>query len=110
MKIVNKIPEFNAILELDDFESAGANEEVLLPFNEADQKIVVLIKNSGAEAIITVKPGDSAFAGEADYELKVSANATSAMALESGRFKKKDGAVHLVSTADTLSYQVIAMP
>ena len=110
MEKINKIPEYNTPLELNDFKSAGANEEMLLPYEEADNKIIVLIKNEGAEATVTVKPGDSSFAGGSDYVIKVPGNATSALAMESGKFKKKDGCVHLVSTANTLSYQIIAMP
>ena len=109
---VNKIPAWNESVNLEDVaNAAGANDEVLLPFDEADQKLVVLVDNSAAaSATLTVKPGDMPMSGAEDYVITVPGNTAVAIALESGRFKKKDGYVHVIASAATLGFQLIAMP
>lgn len=108
----NKIPGWNETVEVTDVLNAdAANGEVLIPYTEADQKLVVLIKNSAtAEGTVTIKAGEMPMSGNEDLVLTIPASKTVALALESGRHKFKDGYVHASASATTIGFQLIAMP
>ena len=109
---VNKIPEFNQGIKLEAAKKpSGDNEEVLIPYKEADNKLILLVNNEGgAEATITVEPGDMPMSGAEEDILSVPADSSVAIAFESGRYKKKDGYLHIIASNSTLGFQLIAMP
>ena len=108
---VNKIPLWNECVELIDILNADASKEVNVPYTDADHKLVLLVKNSGSgEGTITVAPGEMPMSGNEELEIKVPAGKTIACAFESGRFKKKDGNIHIVSSSTELGFQLIALP
>lgn len=108
---VNKIPAWNETVEISEVQyPTQANEVVKIPYEEADQKLVLLIDNGGEEGTVTIQPGEMPMSGNSDYVITVPANKSIAVALESGKFKKKDGFVHIVASATTIGFQLIAMP
>lgn len=107
----NKIPVWNESVVLEESANADASKEVKVPYTEADHKLVLIIKNTGeADETITVAPGEMPMSGNEELEISVPAGETIACAFESGRFKKKDGNIHIVSSSTDLGFQLIAMP
>lgn len=106
---MNKIPEFNESVVLEDLATAAAGTEVIIPFEEVDQKTVVLVTNDGAaSADVTFKKGDM-LQGTEDKVISVPANKTIAVALESGKFKTKEGNVKATVSA-SLGFQLVVLP
>lgn len=108
---LNKIPVWNETVVLEAIQKpTEANEEIKIPYDEADNKLVLIISNSGNAATATVKTGEMPMSGSEDTVLTIPANKSVAIALESGKYKKKDGCVHIIASATTLGFQLIAMP
>ena len=109
---VNKIPDWNETVEISEVQyPTEANEIVKIPYEEADQKLVLLLDNGGEEeGTVTIQPGEMPMSGRSELVLNIPAETAVAVALESGRFKKKDGFVYAVSSSELISFQLIAMP
>lgn len=106
---MNKIKKFNDCSVLEDKIQIDAEEEILIPYEEADNKIIILVSNDGAgSGDITFEKGDMLQATE-DLTITVPAGKTIAVALESGKFKKKNGNVKAIASAE-LGIQLIALP
>ena len=107
----NKIPVWNESVVLEEIAKADASKEVNVPYTDADHKLVLVVNNAGsADGTITVTPGEMPMSGNEELEISVPAGKTIACAFESGRFKKKDGNIHIVSSSTDLGFQLIAMP
>ena len=106
---MNKIPEFNESVVLEASATASSGTEVIIPFEEADQKTVILVTNSGgSSADVTFKKGDM-LQGTEDKVISVPANKTIAVALESGKFKNNDGNLKATVSA-SLGFQLVVLP
>ena len=107
---VNKIPSFNGYVVLDEKVIANAGDEILIPFTDSDQKLLILVTNTvGAEdAEIIFEKGEMLQSTD-DLEIMVAEGKTIAVSLESGKFKKKDGNVKATVT-ESLEIQLIALP
>lgn len=106
---VNKIPNFNGYVVLDEKVVANAGDEILIPFTHSDQKLLILVSNTGAEdAEIIFEKGEMLQSTD-DLEIMVPEGKTIAVSLESGKFKKKDGNVKATVT-ESLEIQLIALP
>lgn len=106
---INKIPKFNEYAELEAEVTVTSADEASIPYEEADHKIVILVSNKGGNsAEVTFEKGDM-LQGTEDLIVTVPAETTVAIALESGKFKKKDGNVKATVSGD-LSFQLIALP
>ena len=108
---VNKIPAWNESVVLNEIEKADASREVKVPYEEADHKLVLIVKNTGgADETIAVAPGEMPMSGNEELEISVPAGESIAIAFESGRYKKKDGYIHIESSSTDLGFQLIALP
>ena len=108
---VNKIPDWNETVEISEVQyPTEANEVVKIPYEEADQKLVLLIDNGGEEGTVTIQPGEMPMSGRSELVLHIPAETAIAVAVESGRFKKKDGFVYAVPSSELIGFQLIAMP
>lgn len=106
---MNKIAKFNEGVILEAAIEAAEGDEILIPYEEADNKIIILVSNDGAgSGDITFEKGDMLQATE-DLTITVPAGKTIAVALESGKFKKKNGNVKAIASAE-LGIQLIALP
>ena len=110
-----KINDFNDYVILNEFVSVATPADgALIPFNDADHKTVVIIKNSNAASqTVTFKAGNG-IQGAQDMNLTIPTGKTILVSLESGKFKNVSGedAGYVLMTASSadIGVQVAVLP
>lgn len=114
MAIVTITPdklELNTGKALTAGKALDAGDGAYIDFTGKDHNILILLTGSAADTV-TIKAGDG-IQGVADEEVSVTNGGTTAVSIESGRFKITSGAhkgfVHLTGAATT-SVQAVELP
>lgn len=98
----------NAILNYSPLVKMTAGTAFDLDYSAADNKLVILVQNGGSSAAtVTISKGDM-IQGVSPLEISCASGIT-AIVLDSGAYKKKDGTVELKASA-SVSVGVVKMP
>lgn len=93
----------------------SATDGAVVPFNDTDTKILVMVKNAHASAAktVTFKKGDG-IQGVADFTDSIGFGATKMFTLESGAFKNVSGTnkgkVWLVGESTDIQVSAVILP